>query len=229
MLNLFKVKRFLLIPLLCLLVMIAGACGTNTGRDAQKNDSSLTVLDEQNQGAADDAVSDGTREYNDTGGDKDQEYDDEDQKDPQGNVDADENDPQKYDDEDQKDDPEEKTEKPDQGNLPDEKGTYTTKQDVALFLHVYGRLPDNFMTKKEARALGWSGGSLEKYAPGMCIGGDRFGNYEGNLPDGNYHECDINTLGKSKRGAERLIYSDDGRIYYTDDHYETFTLLYGKE
>lgn len=251
MLNLFKVKRFLLIPLLCLLVMIAGACGTNTGRDAQKNDSSLTVLDEQNQWAADDAVSDGTREYNDTGGDKDQEYDDEDQKDPQGyvdadendlqkyededrkdpqgNVEADENDLQKYDDEDQTDDPEEKTEKPDQGNLPDEEGTYTTKQDVALFLHVYGRLPDNFMTKKEARALGWSGGSLEKYAPGMCIGGDRFGNYEGNLPDGNYHECDINTLGKSKRGAERLIYSDDGRIYYTDDHYETFTLLYGKE
>jgi guanyl-specific ribonuclease Sa len=82
------------------------------------------------------------------------------------------------------------------------------------------------MTKKEAKALGWSGGSLEDYAPGMCIGGDYFGNYEGTLPEGKYHECDINTLGAKRRGAERLIYSDDGRIYYTNDHYETFTLLY---
>ena len=67
--------------------------------------------------------------------------------------------------------------------------------------------------------------ALEKYAPGMCIGGDPFGNYEGILPDGHYHECDINTLGE-KRGPERLVYSDDGRIYYTADHYETFELLY---
>ena len=107
-----------------------------------------------------------------------------------------------------------------------ENGVYTTKEDVALYIHTYGKLPANFITKKQARSMGWSGGSLENYAPGMCIGGDRFGNYEGTLPRGNYHECDINTLGKKKRGAERLIYSDDGRIYYTDDHYETFTLLY---
>ncbi len=109
-----------------------------------------------------------------------------------------------------------------------ENGVYTTKEDVALYIHTYGKLPANFITKKQARSMGWSGGSLENYAPGMCIGGDRFGNYEGTLPRGNYHECDINTLGKKKRGAERLIYSDDGRIYYTDDHYETFTLLYEK-
>ena len=64
-----------------------------------------------------------------------------------------------------------------------ENGVYTTAEDVALYLHTYGKLPLNFMTKKEARAKGWSGGSLEEYAPGMCIGGDRFGNYEGVLPD----------------------------------------------
>ena len=110
----------------------------------------------------------------------------------------------------------------------DPRGTYTTAEDVALYLHTYGVLPDNFMTKKEARALGLSGGALEQYAPGMCIGGDYFGNREGILPKGKYRECDINTLGK-KRGAERLIYSDDGRIYYTGDHYNTFTLLYGEE
>lgn len=108
----------------------------------------------------------------------------------------------------------------------DEDGSYTTKEDVALYIHTYGKLPSNFITKKQAEKLGWNGGSLEPYAPGKCIGGGRFGNYEGILPDGNYKECDIDTLGKKKRGAKRLIYSDDGRIYYTDDHYETFTQLY---
>lgn len=108
-------------------------------------------------------------------------------------------------------------------------GTYTSKEDVALYLYTYEELPSNFITKKEARELGWNGGSLEPYAPGMCIGGDRFGNYEEVLPDGSYHECDIDTLGAQKRGAKRLVYSEDGRIYYTEDHYETFELLYGEE
>ena len=108
----------------------------------------------------------------------------------------------------------------------DEDGSYTTKEDVALYIHTYGRLPSNFITKKQAEKLGWSGGSLEPYAPGKCIGGNRFGNYEKLLPDGNYKECDIDTLGKKSRGAKRLIYSDDGRIYYTADHYKTFTQLY---
>ncbi len=108
----------------------------------------------------------------------------------------------------------------------DENGSYTTKEDVALYIHTYGKLPSNFITKKEAEKLGWTGGSLEPYAPGKCIGGSHFGNYEGLLPDGNYKECDIDTLGKKKRGAKRIIYSDDGRIYYTPDHYETFEQLY---
>ena len=111
----------------------------------------------------------------------------------------------------------------------DRDGWYTTKEDVALYLHVYGELPGNFITKNEARDLGWSGGGLDGYADGKSIGGDRFGNYEGLLPDGSYHECDVNTMHASSRGAERIIYSDDGRIYYTDDHYESFTLLYGEE
>lgn len=108
-------------------------------------------------------------------------------------------------------------------------GSYTTKEDVALYIHLYGELPFNFMTKKEARALGWEGGSLEPVAPGMCIGGDWFGNYEGLLPeDREYTECDIDTLGASKRGAKRIVFSDDGLIYYTEDHYESFELLYGE-
>lgn len=107
--------------------------------------------------------------------------------------------------------------------------SYTTKEDVALYIHTYGCLPDNFMTKNEARKLGWEGGSLEPFAPGMCIGGDRFGNYEGLLPeDRDYTECDIDTLGKDSRGAKRIVFSEDGLIYYTEDHYESFELLYGE-
>ncbi len=114
----------------------------------------------------------------------------------------------------------------------DEAGSYTAKEDVALFLHTYGRLPDNFITKAEARNLGWDGGSLEPYAPGKCIGGDGFGNYEGLLPEKagrTYTECDVDTLGASSRGAKRIVFSNDGLIYYTEDHYEFFTLLYGED
>ena len=103
---------------------------------------------------------------------------------------------------------------------------------VASYIHTYGRLPDYFVTKNEAsRLYGWSGGSLDQYAPGMCIGGDRFGNYEGLLPDapGRYWtECDIGTIGTSSRGSKRIVFSNDGLIYYTGDHYGSFTLLYGE-
>lgn len=112
-----------------------------------------------------------------------------------------------------------------------EDGSYTSKEDVALYIHLYGHLPPNFITKKEAEALGWKGGSLEPYAPGMCIGGNRFGNYEELLPikEGrSYTECDIDTLGADKRGAKRIVFSNDGLIYYTEDHYKSFELLYGE-
>ena len=112
----------------------------------------------------------------------------------------------------------------------EEDGSYTSKEDVALYLWVYGCLPKNFMTKKEAQDLGWSGGSLEPYAPGCCIGGDSFGNYEGLLPEGpKYTECDIDTMGAKSRGAKRIVFSSDGYIYYTDDHYESFTVIWFTE
>lgn len=110
-----------------------------------------------------------------------------------------------------------------------EDGIYTSKEKVALYIHTYGKLPGNFMTKDEAKALGWEGGSLLSYAPYKCIGGDRFYNYENALPQISgrlWYECDINTLGALQRGAERLVYSSDGLIYYTSDHYETFEMLY---
>lgn len=112
----------------------------------------------------------------------------------------------------------------------DEDGYYYSKDEVALYIYTYAHLPDNYITKNEAQDLGWSGGKLEPYAPDMAIGGDRFGNYEGLLPKKKgrtYTECDIDTQGK-KRGAKRIIFSNDGLIYYTEDHYETFELLYGE-
>lgn len=110
-----------------------------------------------------------------------------------------------------------------------EDGIYTSKDKLALYIHTYHKLPKNFITKDEAKALGWQGGSLLPYAPDKCIGGDRFNNYDGKLPGGSeriWRECDVNTLGASSRGAERVLFSNDGLIYYTPDHYKTFQQLY---
>jgi len=107
----------------------------------------------------------------------------------------------------------------------DPNGSYTTKNDVALFIHLYGRLPNNFITKKQADQQYGKTNGLNKY--GKCIGGDRFYNKEGLLPSGyTYYECDIDTLYSSKRGTKRLVFTYSGRIYYTDDHYKSFTQLY---
>jgi ribonuclease T1 len=114
----------------------------------------------------------------------------------------------------------------------DKDGWYYSAEDVALYLLTYGYLPGNFITKAEARSLGWEGGSVEDYAEGRAIGGDVFGNREGLLPDAEgriYYECDIDTDGRDSRGGKRLVFSSDGLIYYTDDHYESFTELYGEE
>ena len=78
-------------------------------------------------------------------------------------------------------------EEPEEPVLLDEDGTYNSAEDVSLYLYTYDHLPDNYITKDEARELGWTGGSVEQAAP------------------------------------------NDGLIYYTEDHYESFTLLYGEE
>ena len=113
-----------------------------------------------------------------------------------------------------------------------EDGWYNTKDEVALYIHLYNRLPENYVTKNQAEKKGWQGGSVEKYTgEGTAIGGNRFGNYEGLLPKAkgrSYTECDINTVGKKSRGAERIIFSNDGLVYYTNDHYKSFEQLYGE-
>ncbi len=114
-----------------------------------------------------------------------------------------------------------------------EDGTYTSKEDVALYLFTYGRLPENFITKSKAKKLGWDNSkkNMNDVCKGCSIGGDKFGNREGLLPDKEgrvYYECDIDFDGKN-RGTKRIVFSNDGLIYYTDDHYNSFELLYGEE
>lgn len=116
-----------------------------------------------------------------------------------------------------------------EGTFIDPVGNYYDPEHVVLYIHIYGHLPLNYITKSEARELGWSGGSVEPYSAGGAIGGDIFTNREGTLPkaDGRiYYECDLYTNGQSKRGAYRLVFSNDGLYFYTDDHYDTFTELY---
>ena len=112
--------------------------------------------------------------------------------------------------------------------LLDPEGYYYSKEEVALYIYTYGCLPPNFVTKAEAEDAGWSEGSVEKYISGAAIGGNRFGNREGLLPKEKgrkYYECDVNYEG-GYRGGERIVYSSDGLIFYTGDHYESFEQLY---
>ena len=109
----------------------------------------------------------------------------------------------------------------------------TDPQQIVNYLSIYGELPENFITKNEAKALGWDNryNYVGEVAPGKSIGGDRFGNYEGQLPSKKgrtWYECDANYRGK-KRGAERVLFSSDGLYYYTDDHYETFTEMFPED
>lgn len=111
-----------------------------------------------------------------------------------------------------------------------EGNSYTSKDEVAAYLHEFGHLPPNFISKTKARKAGWDAraGNLQEVCPGMSIGGSVFYNDDGLLPEANertWHECDINYHG-GHRGAERIVWSSDGLIYYTADHYKTFEQLY---
>ncbi len=110
---------------------------------------------------------------------------------------------------------------------------YLDKDSVAAYIHTFGKLPKNYLTKSEAEDLGWdsSKGNLWVVAPGSAIGGDTFRNYDRTLPHAPgrvYYECDVNYDG-GYRDAERIVFSNDGLIFYTSDHYETFTELYAED
>ena len=109
-------------------------------------------------------------------------------------------------------------------------GPIIEPQAIADYIFEHGELPDNFITKKEAQNLGWdsSWNYVSDVAPGKSIGGDRFGNYEGLLPSKKgrtWYEADCYYT-KGKRNAHRILFSNDGLVYYTDDHYESFTQMF---
>ena len=108
-------------------------------------------------------------------------------------------------------------------------GHYTDKDHVAAYIHEFKKLPSNYITKAEATKLGWKEkGTLDKVAPGKSIGGDHFGNFEKQVPDKqgrSWKECDIDYV-KGNRGAKRIVFSNDGLIYYSDSHYKDFVKMY---
>ncbi|MCR5673691.1 MAG: ribonuclease [Lachnospiraceae bacterium] len=109
----------------------------------------------------------------------------------------------------------------------EENGHYYDVASVVLYYNIYGKLPSNYITKNEAKKLGWEGGAIEPYKKDAAIGGDHYGNYENVLPGGKkakYIECDIDTH-KKKRGAKRLVISEDRKYFYTVDHYNSFREL----
>lgn len=119
---------------------------------------------------------------------------------------------------------EEIDEEDDSSSLIDEDGEYTTAADVAEYIHTYHKLPSNYVKKWEAKAKGWNKGE-DPSEYGIMIGGNKWNNSEGLLPDDDYRECDVDYDGNG-RGPNRLIFTKDGTVYYTNDHYESFTKLY---
>ena len=116
-------------------------------------------------------------------------------------------------------------------NIIDKNGYYTSKEDVSEYIIEYDELPENYITKDEAKELGWEAeiGNLWLVTDKKSIGGDIFYNREKQLPDKKgriWYECDIDYEG-GKRNSKRIVFSNDGIIYYTGDHYNTFELIYG--
>jgi hypothetical protein len=120
-----------------------------------------------------------------------------------------------------------------------ESGKYTTRDSVAAYLCKFDKLPSNYVGKSEGQNLYESktGKTFEKWnfnpweTIGVMIGGDKFNNYASNasnyhetLPEGSYHEADVDYSAKN-RGSKRLVYQSDCIIYYTSDHYENFIEL----
>lgn len=128
--------------------------------------------------------------------------------------------------------PSEDADTPDETAQIDEDGSYTTKDDVALYIHTYGHLPDNFITKKDAQALGWRAGRSSPTHRASALAAAGSATTKVSCPrrtDAPTPNATSTRLGADSRGAKRIVFSNDGLIYYTEDHYKSFELLYGEE
>jgi hypothetical protein len=134
----------------------------------------------------------------------------------------------------------EKKSKKNQDNFEKEKSDFSNKNNdssnqideltndeiVVKYLKEHGELPDYYITKSEAKSLGWvpSKGNLCEVAPGRAIGGDIWTNRQKSLPTKSgrkYFEADLN-YNCGNRNADRVVFSNDGLVFVTFDHYRSF-------
>ena len=134
----------------------------------------------------------------------------------------------------------EKKSKKNQDNFEKEKSDFSNKNNdssnqideltndeiVVKYLKEHGELPDYYITKSEAKSLGWvpSKGNLCEVAPGRAIGGDIWTNRQKSLPTKSgrkYFEADLN-YNCGNRNADRVVFSNDGLVFVTHDHYRNF-------
>lgn len=100
----------------------------------------------------------------------------------------------------------------------------TSENVVINFVKANKKLPDYYVTKSEAKKNGWvpSKGNLCDVLPGKAIGGDKFSNREKNLPGNDqYFEADVN-YNCGNRNADRIVFTKNGEVYLTKDHYKSF-------
>lgn len=100
----------------------------------------------------------------------------------------------------------------------------TNEVKVINYVKSNHELPDYYITKSEARKQGWvpSEGNLCDVLPGKAIGGDKFSNREKTLPSGKqYFEADVN-YNCGNRNADRIVFTKDGEVYLTKNHYKSF-------
>ena len=112
----------------------------------------------------------------------------------------------------------------------EESGKYTTRDSVAAYLCKFDKLPSNYVSKNEGQQLyeTKTGKTFEKWnfnpwtTIGVMIGGDSFSNDKSMLPQGSYHEADVD-YSANNRGTKRLMYQGGCTIYYTANHYESYS------
>lgn len=100
----------------------------------------------------------------------------------------------------------------------------TEENKVINYVKEHHELPEYYITKSEAKKQGWipSKGNLCEVLPGRAIGGDHFSNREKTLPkNAQYYEADVN-YNCGNRNADRIVFTKNGDVYLTKDHYKTF-------
>lgn len=91
---------------------------------------------------------------------------------------------------------------------------YKSKEEVAAYLAVFHRMPDNYVSQASK--------------PGQCTTRGVFTNVQEILPvNYTYIEMDIDAEYGQMRGKKRIVFSNTFRIFYTEDHYKSFVEYLG--